>query len=185
MSISQNRTINKKAVILDRDGTLIVDKIYLNDPEQIEYLPGVEEALKMLRDDGYSFYIATNQSGVPRGLVEIENLNEIHRRIGHHFAKHGINIEAFYYAPYMTDTNHYYRKPNPGMLLQAADEFAIDLEKSWMIGDKMTDVESGHRAKCRSILLGNDDSPSDFPEYAPPEAHCSSLLEAARFILGS
>ena len=73
--------MKKKAVILDRDGTLIVDKIYLNDPEQIEYLQGVFEALRLLRDHGFVFAVATNQSGVPRGLVQVENLYEIHRRI--------------------------------------------------------------------------------------------------------
>ena len=81
-----------KTIFFDRDGTLIIDRIYLNDPEQITYLDGVFEALQLLRDHGYQFVIVTNQSGVPRGLVTIENLNEIHRRITTQFANHGVNF---------------------------------------------------------------------------------------------
>ncbi len=172
----------KKAVILDRDGTLIVDKIYLNDPEQIVYLPRVFEALQLLRDCGYVFAVATNQSGVPRGLVDVENLDEIHRRIRAEFSKHGVDILSFHSAPYMTDSNHYYRKPNTGMLDEAASFYNLDLSKSWMIGDRMTDVEAGHRAGSRTVLLGDNEDPRDFPEYAPPTLHTADLYEAAVLI---
>lgn len=171
----------KKAVILDRDGTLIVDKIYLNDPDGIEYLPGVFEALRLLRDAGYVFTVATNQSGVPRGLVDVRNLDEIHRRIRAEFARQGVDILSFHSAPYMTNSNHYYRKPNTGMLDEAASFHAIDLRRSWMIGDRMTDVEAGHRAGCRTVLLGYGEKPEDFP-YKPPTLHAPDLLWAAQRI---
>ncbi len=172
----------RPAVILDRDGTLIVDRIYLNDPEQIEYLPGVFEALRILRDAGFVFCIATNQSGVPRGLVDVRNLDEIHRRIQAKFSSQGVDLLSFHSAPYMTDNDHIYRKPNPGMILEAAAWYNLDLERSWMVGDRMTDVEAGHRAGCRSVLLGTAEIPEEFP-YAPPEIHSPNLLYAAREIV--
>lgn len=171
----------RKAVILDRDGTIIEDRIYLNDPDQVFFLPGVFEAMRMLRDKGYVFAVATNQSGVPRGLVDINNLYEIHRRIRATLCSEGIDILGFYYAPYMTDSNHPMRKPNTGMLEAAAKDFKLDLRKSWMAGDKMTDVEAGHRAGCRSILLGQIDPP-ETSHYTPPEVHTDTLLEAAEII---
>lgn len=171
------------AIIFDRDGTLIVDKVYLNDPEQIEYLPGVFEALRLLRDHGFKFAVATNQSGVPRGLVDVRNLDEIHRRIQSEFSKYGVHILSFHSAPFMTSYSHPTRKPNPGMLIEAASWYNLDLSRSWMVGDRMTDVEAGHRAGCRTVLLGQSEPPAKFPEFAPPEIHTDDLLTAAREIL--
>jgi histidinol-phosphate phosphatase family protein len=171
-----------KAVFFDRDGTLIVDKIYLNDPDAIEYLPGVFTALQMLRDAGYVFFVATNQSGVPRGKVTIPNLLEIHRRIRAAFSQHGVDILEFYYAPYLTEHDHIFRKPNPGMLLQGASEYNIDLGKSWMVGDKMVDVEAGHRAGVRSILVGNHEDPKK-SMFRAPEGQFPKVLDAIPFML--
>ena len=172
----------KKAVILDRDGTLIVDRIYLNDPELIEYLPGVFSALRLLRDHGFLFFVATNQSGVPRGIVDVRNLDEIHRRIQAKFAAEGVDILSFHSAPYMTNNDHIMRKPNPGMLLEAAARYRVDLTHSWMVGDRMTDVEAGHRAGCRSVLLAGSETPESAP-YAPPEIFAPNLLVAAEEIV--
>ncbi len=173
----------KKAIFLDRDGTLIVDKIYLNDPDQIEYLPGVFEALRLLRDHGFHFVVATNQSGIPRGLVTLKNLHETHRRIRFEFARHGVDFLSFHYAPFMTSYPHPLRKPNAGMILEAARDYAIDLSQSWMVGDRMSDVEAGHRAGCRSVLLGDQEPPSQYSHFKPPEIHTATLLEAARKIV--
>jgi histidinol-phosphate phosphatase family protein len=170
-----------KTVFLDRDGTIMIDKVYLNDPGQIVYLEGAFEGLKIMRDLGYKFVVVTNQSGMPRGKVTVENLDKIHKIISHDFAKHGIHFLNFYYAPFMTDSNHMSRKPNMGMLQYANFDFGIDFSKSWMIGDRMTDVEAGHRAGCRSILIEGFDDPSS-GEFDPPEGTAKNLLEAARFI---
>lgn len=174
----------QKAVIFDRDGTLIVDKLYLNDHKKIEYLPQVFTSLKRLRDAGYVFAVATNQSGVPRGVVTPQNLEDIHAKIRSDFSAHGVDILGFYYAPFMPETDHFLRKPNAGMLLEAASQFNFNLNESWMIGDRMTDVEAGHRAGCRSILLkGITDEMPELSEYAAPEAHVDGLVEATNFIL--
>jgi histidinol-phosphate phosphatase family protein len=174
--------LKKPAVIFDRDGTLIVDLIYLNEPDRIEYLPGVFQALRDLRDAGFVFAVATNQSGVPRGRVDVRNLDEIHRRIRAKFASEGVDFLSFHSAPYMTDTDHVMRKPNPGMLLEAAQWYGLDMSRSWMVGDRMTDVEAGHRAGARSVLLGTQESPVH-PSFAPPEVHVANLWQAAREIL--
>jgi D-glycero-D-manno-heptose 1,7-bisphosphate phosphatase len=166
----------RPAVIFDRDGTLIVDHVYLNDPEKIDYLPDVFEALRLLRDHGFAFSVATNQSGVPRGLVDVRNLDEIHRRIRARFASEGVDL----LSPYMTDNDHWFRKPNPGMLIEAASWYGYDLARSWMVGDRMTDVEAGHRAGCKSVLLTGGESPDMFPQYRPPEILATNLLKAAR-----
>lgn len=169
-------------VILDRDGTLIVDFVYLNDPDRIVYLPGVFEALRLLRDHGFRLCVATNQSGVPRGQVDVRNLDEIHRRIRARFATEGVDLLSFHSAPYMTDFDHPLRKPNPGMLLEAAHWYGLDPARSWMVGDRMTDVEAGHRAGMRSGLVGSGTELAGSP-YAPPEVHAPNLLYLAREIV--
>jgi D-glycero-D-manno-heptose 1,7-bisphosphate phosphatase len=170
----------KKGIFLDRDGTIIKDQIYLNDPAEIYYLPRVWEGLRLLRDMGFHFYIATNQSGVARGLVDIENLYAIHDQIRADAAREGIDFEGFYYAPYAVVTNHYMRKPNPGMLITAAREHGVDLKQSWMIGDRSTDIEAGHNAGTRAIFLEVDHRLEALAR--PPEAVCKDLVEAAEFI---
>lgn len=174
--------MRKPAVILDRDGTLIVDLVYLNDPDKIEYLPGVFEALRLLRDHGFVFCVATNQSGVPRGLVDVRNLDEIHVRIRDKFAAEGVDFLSFHSAPFMTNYPHSFRKPNPGMLWEAAQRYNLDLSRSWMVGDRMTDVEAGHRAGTRSVLVGTMEAIED-SSFAPPEIHAPNLLAAAKDII--
>ncbi|MCB0390485.1 MAG: HAD family hydrolase [Bdellovibrionales bacterium] len=172
----------KKVVFFDRDDTLIVDRLYLNDPDDITYLPHALEGLKRLRDYDYDFVIVTNQSGIARGLVDPRNLREIHRRIRNEYNRIGVDILDFLYAPYLPVTDHFLRKPHPGMLLEAAHNYNIDLKKSWMVGDRMTDVEAGHRAGTRSILLGDKEPPENSP-YDPPEFHAKNLFEVCDFII--
>ncbi len=173
-----------KAIIFDRDGTLIVDKIYLNDPDQIEFLPHTFEALKLLKNLGYRFFVATNQSGIPRGKVQIENLHEIHRRMNVELQKHDIPIEKYYYAPYMTDSNHPMRKPNAGMLQAAAEEFNLDLSQCWMIGDKDVDVLAGQAAGCRTVLIGSKEVTAKFSNVQP-DFTAVDMLSIANFIASS
>ncbi len=168
----------KKAIFLDRDGTIIVDKIYLNDPKEIEYLPRAIEGLKLMRDLGYALVVVTNQSGIARGLVDIRNLYAIHEMMKSHLASQGIDVLGFYYAPYAVDTDHFMRKPNPGMLLTAARDFGIDLKSSWMIGDRASDVEAGIRAQARSLLLTS----SNGETHARAQANCRDLVECASVI---
>lgn len=154
----------QKAVFLDRDGTIIIDKVYLNDSQQVEFLPGAIDGLKELKKNGYLLIVVTNQSGIARGLVQKENLEKIHARMQEILRAENIQIDGFYYSPHAADSNHPMRKPNPGMLLQAAKEHRIDLAASFMIGDKPIDVEAGHRSGVKSVLIGSavDSSDADF-----------------------
>lgn len=172
----------RKCVFLDRDGTIIVDKVYLNDPGQVELLPGVVDGMQRLRKAGFEFVVVTNQSGIPRGLVTLENLNLIHKRIREELSRQGIEFLGFYFAPYMTNSDHPLRKPNPGMLLQAAKDFNISLKDSWTIGDRMLDVEAGHRAGTRAVLLEGRESVSG-SDFSAPEYIAKDFLVAADLIL--
>lgn len=178
------RTVKKKAVFFDRDGTLIIDKVYLNDPDQIVYLEGVFEALSSLRNAGFEFFIVTNQSGVARGIVSLENLDEIHRRMVVEFGRHGVAFKGIYYAPYSVESDHPMRKPNPGMLEAADREHGVDMARSWIVGDRMTDVVAGHRAGCRSVLLEGVDTPLK-PGDDTPTFVVADILSAAYAILGA
>jgi D-glycero-D-manno-heptose 1,7-bisphosphate phosphatase len=181
-SLMNLKANDRKTIFFDRDGTLNIDKVYLNDPEQIEYLPGVFEALALLRDEGFQFVVVTNQSGVARGIVSLENLNEIHARMANEFARNGIFFAGFYYAPFSVESNHPLRKPNPGMLQQAGSEHGVEFSKSWMVGDRMTDVEAGYRAGCRTVLLEGTDLPEQ-SSFKAPTLVVSGILEAAQGIL--
>lgn len=174
----------KKTIFLDRDGTLIIDKVYLNDPDQIEYLPNVFEALRLLRDADYQFIVVTNQSGIARRLVTLENLDETHRRIRAEFSRVGVDFAGFYYAPYSVESNHPIRKPHPGMLLRGALDHRADLAQSWMIGDRLSDVVAGSRAGCRTVLLaGTETVAPTAPPESQPTLITNGLLEAAREII--
>lgn len=178
--------MKRKAIIFDRDGTLIRDKIYLNEPSEVEYLPGVFEALRDFRDKGFVFCVATNQSGVPRGLVDVQNLEKIHQRIRADFAREGVDFLSFHSAPFMTNTNHWMRKPNPGMILEALKWHNLDANQSWMMGDRLTDVMAGHRAGMRTVLLKNTDehlqiSASTVGELRP-DLVCDQVIDACPII---
>lgn len=170
----------KKVIFLDRDNTIIVDKNYLNDPDQIEYVPEIFEAFKKLKSKGYDFIVVTNQSGIAKGIVQIENLEEIHKRIAERFEENGTPILDFYFAPYPSDSNHPMRKPNPGMLLAAKQDHNIDMSQSWMIGDKLIDIEAGQRAGCKSLLYNALSKEKFKSETTTPQS--VSFLEISNMI---
>jgi len=152
--------MSNKAIFLDRDGTLIEDPGYLNHPEQVKLLEGVAEALIELRAMGYMLIVVSNQSAVARGVVSEKDLGEIHNRLRQLLTERGAYLDQIYYCPYHPDgvipkyrKESDWRKPNPGMLLAAADEMDIDLSQSWSIGDSSRDVEAGLRAGCKTILI--------------------------------
>jgi len=173
----------KKAVFLDRDGTVIIDRIYLNDPNGIEVYKESYEALQLLHNEGYLIFLITNQSGVARGLVEEANVKIINKIIIDDFGSKGTLISEAYYCPHPVDGGCICRKPNAGMLEQAAKEYDLDLKKSWMVGDRMSDVEAGRRAGARSILLKNDTTPPIDGSFEAAEFVSQNVLEAAKFII--
>jgi D-glycero-D-manno-heptose 1,7-bisphosphate phosphatase len=142
-----------RAVFLDRDGTLIEEKEYLHRPEEVVIFPGVGPALKRLRDAGFKLFVVTNQSGVGRGYFPLEDVHHVHEHLCRELAKDDVRIEKFYIAPEHPDAPSGGRKPSPQFLFDARDEFGIDLAQSYMIGDKLIDLECGWNAGVKTSIL--------------------------------
>lgn len=179
-----------KAVFLDKDGTLLIDVPYNVDPEQMVIYPDAGPALRQMQLAGYRLIVVSNQSGVARGYFAEAALAAVWEQLTSLFAPFGVTFDGFYYCPHQpAGTVGEYaidcecRKPQPGMLRQAAKELTIDLTESWMIGDILHDVEAGNRARCRSILVnrGNETEWQTGP-YRTPTVRVNSLLEAAEQI---
>jgi len=162
------------------------DTGYPASPEQVQLLPGAARAVRMLREAGFRIVVVTNQSGVARGLLTELDLAAVNDRLRELLADEGAHIDALYYCPYHPEgtvaayrRESTWRKPNPGMLLQAAEDLCIDLSRSWMVGDSVRDVVAGRRAGCRTILL-TAEAEVDCPEA---DFTAADVLEAAEIIL--
>jgi D-glycero-D-manno-heptose 1,7-bisphosphate phosphatase len=142
-----------RAVFLDRDGTINVDRHYLSKPEQFEFIPGAERALRQLQDAGFRLVIVTNQSGIGRGYYTLGDLQAIHARMLGLLEPTGVVFDRIYFAPESPEEPSRGRKPSPAFLFDARDEFGIDLSQSFMVGDKWADVEAGRNAGCARSLL--------------------------------
>jgi D-glycero-D-manno-heptose 1,7-bisphosphate phosphatase len=151
---------NRRAVFLDRDGTINIEKDYLHRPEEFEFIPGVPEAISIMKDAGYLVVVVTNQSGVARGYYGESEVERIHRHMDDLLAAQGTSVDGYYFCPhhpengvggYRKDCDC--RKPLPGMLMKAATDLHIDLSASWMVGDKLADIEAGLKAGCRAALV--------------------------------
>lgn len=160
----KNKKILQKAVFLDRDGTINIHKGYISNPDEIELLDGVPEAINILHELGYLVIIITNQPVVARGQCTLEDLEKIHYKLEMLLAEKGAFVDGIYYCPHHPDKGFYgenkdfkivcnCRKPSPGMILQAKNDFNIDLSKSYMVGDNITDIETGKNAGCETVLI--------------------------------
>ncbi len=154
-----------QAVFLDRDNTIIRNDGDLGDPEQVELIQGAASAIASLCGLGFKVVVVTNQGGVARGKYTEQDVEAVHERVRQLVAAQctGARIDRFYYCPYHPEATvmrykkeHPWRKPQPGMLLQAAEDLGLDLTRSWMIGDQMRDIEAGEAAGVRTILLRAD-----------------------------
>ncbi len=141
------------AVFLDRDGTLILDKDYLHKPEEVEYFPGALEAMKRLQDAGFVLVMVTNQSGVGRGYFTMADVENVHAKIRADLAVLGVTLAAVYTAPEAPDQPSRGRKPSPAFLFDARDAFGLGLARSYMVGDKLIDLEAGWNAGVKRSLL--------------------------------
>ena len=141
------------AVFLDRDGTLIVDKDYLRRPEDLEIFPGAGRALRKLKAAGFKLFIVSNQSGVGRGFFALDDVEKVNARLCQELSTDDVRFEKIYVAPEAPDQPSRGRKPSPQFLLDARDEYGIDLARSYMVGDKLIDLESGWNAGVRKSIL--------------------------------
>ena len=142
-----------RAVFLDRDGTIIEEKNYLRRPEDVVVFPGAGAALSRLQRAGFKLFIVSNQSGVGRGYFTLADVEKVNERLLWELGRHEVRFEKVYFAPEAPDAPSRGRKPSPQFLLDARDEFGVDLGQSYMIGDKLIDLECGWNAGVRKCLL--------------------------------
>ena len=142
-----------KALFIDRDGTLILEKEYLRDPGQVQFIPGAIQALKKAVEAGFVMVMVTNQSGVGRGYFTLEDVERAHAHVAKEIALHNVAFVKIYVAPESPDAPSRGRKPSPQFLFDARDEFDIDLSRSYMVGDKLIDLQCGWNADVRRSIL--------------------------------
>jgi len=141
---------------LDRDGTIIVDRAYPCDPDGVALLPGVAKPLRKLQDAGFLLVIVSNQSAVGRGLCTVEEVHAVNQRMAKMLADAGVRLTRILYCPHTPEDGCRCRKPKPGMILAAAEQLAVDVSCSAMVGDNETDAAAGAAAGCRlNFLLGD------------------------------
>ncbi len=144
---------SKICIMLDRDGTIIVDRHYLSDPRGIELLPGALKGLRSLSNMGMGLVVVTNQSAIGRGMFDLERLHSIHQRLVDLLKQEGVELDGIYYCPHTPEDECNCRKPQVGMVRRAAMDLGFDPAESFMIGDKLCDVELGARVGATTILV--------------------------------
>lgn len=180
------------AVFLDKDGTLVRDVPFNDDPQRVELMPGVAEGLRALADAGYRLFVVTNQSGLARGLMSAGGFAETMARLHELLAADGVTLDGVYVCPHhphglvrglrlACDC----RKPMPGLLLRAAREHDIDLGRSWLVGDILDDIEAGSRAKCRTVLLFGGETEWLRGPHRTPDFTAHGFAEAVSAVLGA
>jgi D-glycero-D-manno-heptose 1,7-bisphosphate phosphatase len=142
----------KKVFFIDRDGVINIEKNYLYRIEEFEFIPGVKEALRYIQDRGYEIIIITNQSGIGRGYYTKEDFNKLTSWMVNELKKDGINILRVYFCPHTPQDNCECRKPKIGMITQALSEFEIDLQNSWLVGDKDSDIICANNANISNTI---------------------------------
>ncbi len=179
----------KPAVFLDRDGTLIELVHHLTDPGDVRLIKGAGVAVRALKAAGYAVVVVTNQSVIGRGKLTEAGLARVHAEMGRQLAAEGTEVDAIYFCPLAPTTTDPrviedpMRKPGPGMLLEAARDHDLDLARSWMVGDTVSDMLAGRNAGCRSLLVTTGYGDRVPPETDGIEARTADLEAAARHIL--
>ena len=179
----------ERAVFLDRDGTIIEDVGYLDDCSRMKFLPGAVESIRLLNKSGYKVIIVTNQAGVAKGYFSEDTLKEINSKMLKLMVAQGAYIDKIYYCPHHIEgtIEEYrkecpWRKPNPGMIEEAAREYNLDLKNSYMIGDKISDMEAGRRAGCKTIFLTGNNQLNEGDKIALADHNATGLYDAVQWL---
>ena len=180
-----------KAIFLDRDGTINIDYGYIGNPNLVKLFDGVGEGIKKLKDElKFQVIVVSNQSGITRGLIKAEDVENVNKKINEILESYNTRIDAFYYCPFHPDFDSQEdiicRKPSPNMILQAAKDFNVDLKKSFMIGDRETDILCGINAGVKTVLLKNTISDEKINELKnsqnSPNFIACNFLDAVSYI---
>ncbi len=185
----------KRAIFLDRDGVISPDDFgYLSNPEEYHLYPYTIEALKIFKELNFLLFVVTNQSGIARGYFTIDDLEKVLAKMRSLLSAGGIELDGVYYSPYYKDgivppynIDHIDRKPGIGMFKKAYSEFHFQIEGSWMIGDRISDLGFGRNAHLKNILLLTGNGEKDFMKILEtddlrPDFVCENLLTAAKLI---
>ena len=181
--------MNKRGIFLDRDGTIIEEKNYLSQVEEVNLLPSSAQAIKLLNENGFKVIVISNQSGIGRGYFTKETVDEIHQKMKTLLAKEDAFIDKVYYCPHKPSDNCNCRKPKVGMLNLAAKDLQIALKESYLVGDKVSDLKTGVNAGLRTILVltgyGKESSYELKAQSSSlkPDYTAKDLLSAVKWIL--
>ncbi|NTV48490.1 MAG: D-glycero-beta-D-manno-heptose 1,7-bisphosphate 7-phosphatase [Geobacteraceae bacterium] len=179
----------RRAVFLDRDGTINVEKDYLYLIKDFEFIPGAPEAIQLLNQAGIMVVVVTNQSGVARGYYTEDDVINLHRHIACKLEQYSAHVDAWLYCPHHPSGRGSYalpcncRKPLPGMLQEAAMRHNIDMDNSTIIGDKIADIEAGKAAGCHTILVRTGYGAEDEKSVGPQTVVCDDILSAVKYLL--
>ena len=187
--------MKQRAVFMDRDGTISEEVGYINHPSRFRLFPYAVEAIKHLNQNGWLAIVVTNQAGVARGYFPEQMIETVHADMTKQINDGGGRLDAVYYCahhpsvgepPYRIDCDC--RKPKPGLIMRAAEEFDIDLQQSWMVGDRYSDVELAHNANVKSMLVLSGYGRGEWEHQRStwsqqPDAVAEDLLEAVRLIV--
>jgi D-glycero-D-manno-heptose 1,7-bisphosphate phosphatase len=168
-------------VILDRDGTIVVDRHYLADPAGLEFLPGAAQGLRMMHRHGHRLVLITNQSGIGRGLISEAQLEAVHARFRQMMRDAGAPLEAIYYCPHAPETECDCRKPRSALFWRAAAELGFEPDEAVVIGDKASDIAFGERVGARTVLIASE--PLSATNMPAPDYVATDLVQAAEAIL--
>jgi D-glycero-D-manno-heptose 1,7-bisphosphate phosphatase len=153
MTVRVLQSQQRRFVVLDRDGTIIEERGYLSEPEQVALLPGVGAALRELQQTGFGLVVITNQSGVGRGIFDQAQLEHVHQRLGKLLKREGVHLDGLYVCPHKPDDDCTCRKPKLGLLRKAAEELGFNLANCIVIGDKPCDIEMGYASGAPTFLV--------------------------------
>lgn len=172
-------------VILDRDGTMIVERNYLSQPDEVELIPGTAEGLRELQNNGFGLLVVSNQSGVGRGYFNEASLEIIHQRLISLLSAEGISLDGIYYCPHTPEDDCRCRKPQPQLVRVAAAELEFDPRQSFVIGDKPCDIDLGKNVGATTILVRSGYGQQTLADgTASPDYVADDVSDAARIIKG-
>lgn len=178
------KNLMNRAVFLDRDGTIARDVHYCSRPEDLELLPTVGEGIRLLNEAEFKVVVITNQSGIARGYFTEEMLGKIHQKMINDLARYGAHIDAIYYCPHHPDEGCECRKPKPKLAYQAIKDLQIDSQQSYVIGDRLMDVQLARAVGCKSVMISSDPGRSELEDCdILPDYIGSDFESAARWIM--
>jgi len=178
----------RRAVFLDRDGTICEEMGYVNHVDRLQVFPYAAAAIRRLNEAQIPVIVVTNQSGVARGIFPESLVHEVHKKMVAELTSGGASVDAIYFCPHKTEDACECRKPNPGLLERAAREHGLDLAASWIVGDRYADLEMAHAAGGRGILVMTGYGRGEYKLHRSgwprqPDALAENLTEAVRHIL--